>query len=96
MWVEIVSMFCTIGGHVDAHACKAWLVDCCCLSLACQSLRFDSFTCDTVGLERFAIFVHLVGMWVHLIATLGWRIVVACRKLVNACGFICASLMDLV
>ena len=84
----------TSCGHEDAHAGKAWLVDCCCLSAVCQSWLFHFCIFDRFRLNIRAICVHVVGMWKHMLAKLCWWIVVACRWFVK-CGFIGASMIGL-
>ena len=87
-WVDIVCNVCTCCGHVDAHACKALFVDCCCLSVVCQRWRFLFGIYDRLVTKWLALWVHSVGMLMHMFAKLGWWTVVACLWLVNACFLI--------
>ena len=92
----MVSNLGTFCVHVDAHACKAWLVDACCLSVVCQSCRFHLCMYDGFLVQWSAICVHFVGMWMHnMLAKLGWWIVVACLWLVQTGALICVSMNDL-
>ena len=56
------------------------------MSVACQNLLLHLCIYDGFGLRWFVICVHFVWMWMHMLATLGWWIVVACLWFVNA-GF---------
>ena len=43
---------------------------------------------DRFGLKSYAFCVHVVGVWMHMLAKLCWWIVVACLWFVKAGGFI--------
>ena len=51
----MVSTLGTFCAHVDAYVCKAWLVDCCCLSVACRSWLSQLCIYYTFGLNMHAI-----------------------------------------
>ena len=92
--VEMVCTLCTLCCHVDAYVCNAWFVDCCCLCVACQSWLSHLCIDDSFGLNLCAICIQFVGMWMHMLAKLGWWIVVACLWFVNACFFICVYFVE--
>ena len=92
MLADLVCNLFTCCGHVDAHACKTWLVGGCCLSVVCQKMLFFHLCMfDRCVLNACAICLHVVGMWVHMLAQLCLLIVAACLWFVNACSSICAS-----
>ena len=53
--VDMVSTLGTFCGHVDAYVCKAWLVECCCLSVVCQRWLFHLCIFDRFGLNMYAM-----------------------------------------
>ena len=89
----MVSTPCTFCGHVGAYVCKAWLVDCCCLSVAGQSLLSHLCVYDRFGLELHAICVHFVCVDAH--ACKAWLVDCCCLSVVcQSCFFICVSMID--
>ena len=62
---------CTFCGHDRAHACNAWLVDCCCLSVVLSKLVFFHLsTFDRFGLGLHAICTFCVHVDAHACSAL--------------------------
>ena len=63
MCVDLVRTVGTICGHLDASVCKAWLVECCCLSVACQSWLSHLCICDRCVMKcmQFVIILWACG-----------------------------------
>ena len=70
----------TFCGHVDAHACRALLADRCCFSVVCHIWRLHLGIYDRCVLKLVALWVHFVGMRMHMFANF------VCGLLLLVCG----------